>query len=133
MVLSTGHTGGGPFWVRDAERGQSLQIVESAEVDLTNDAERELFQQARYFNPVEMACSLRDVDGAPFDLSKYADPNRAIIARKTVAGVPLIAYEHPGLWNGGMAFWNTLFVEVPKFVFNPVKSLADLASAGHSS
>jgi len=131
MVPSSGHTGGSPFWVTDARRGQSLQIVESAEVDLTNAGERELFQGARHFNPVDLVCALRDVDGRPHDLARFADPDRAIIARKTVAGVSLVAYEHPGLWNGGMALWNTLFVEVPPFLFTPVKSLADLVSSGH--
>jgi hypothetical protein len=131
VVPTTGHTGGRPFWVREAERGQSLQIVESAEIDLSNTAEQELFHQTRHFNPVDMACSLRDVDGKPFVLTQYVDPTRALIAQKTVGGAPLKAYEHPGLWNGGMALWNTVFVEVPELAFNPVKSLADLASPGH--
>jgi hypothetical protein len=131
MVPTSGHSGGRPFWVSEPERGQSLQIVEGAEVDLSKAEERALFHQTRHFNPVDMACSLRDVDGKPFDLSKYVDPSRALIAQKTVGGVALKAYEHPGLWNGGMALWNTVLVEVPEFAFNPVKSLADLASPGH--
>ena len=111
--------------------GPWLQIIESAEVDLTDPRERDLFHLSRHFNPVDIACSLRDVDGQAFDLNLFTMPRRAIIAKKTLDGVPSLLYEHPGLWNGAMALWNTVFVEIPDFAFNPVKSLSDLWAAGH--
>ena len=131
VVGSLDHAGGRPFWVDVENQGPMLQIIESAEVDLTHPEERSLFFQSRHFNPVDIACSLRDVDGHPFDLNLFTTPSRAIIAKKVVAGVPSLLYEHPGLWNGAMALWNTVFVEIPDFAFNPVKSLSDLWAPGH--
>jgi hypothetical protein len=131
MVGSLDHSGGRPFWVDTDERGPSLQIIESAEVDMTEPSARRLFHKSRHFNPVDLACSIRDVDGVPFNLELFTNSTRAIIAKKTIAGVPSLVYEHPGLWNGAMALWNTAFVEIPDFVFNPVKSLSDLWATGH--
>lgn len=131
VVATQDHAGGRPFWVSTPGRGDTLQLVEGAEVNLERPEERELFQQSRHFNPVDIACSLRDVDGRPFDLRRFVVAERALIARKAVGGRMSTVYEHPGLWNGGMGLWNTVFVEVPGFTFNPVKSLADLWTPAH--
>jgi hypothetical protein len=131
VVRTTGHAGGRPFWTDTTGRGACLQIIEGAEVALDDPQEKALFYQSGYFNPVDIACSIRDVDGEPFDLRGFAVPERALIAKKTLGGVPSLVYEHPGLWNGGMGLWNTLFVEVPDIAFNPVKSISDLWATGH--
>jgi len=131
VVATLEHAGGRPFWMTVDQLGAALQIVEGAEIDLGDQRQRDLFHSSRHFNPVDIACSLRDVDGRPFDLKLFSDPSRALIANKTLWGVPAVIYEHPGLWNGGMALWNTVFLEVPDFTFNPVKSLSDLWAPGH--
>jgi hypothetical protein len=131
VIATDEHAGGRPFWVYTGDRGSTLQLVEGAEVNMDDAHERELFNQSRHFNPVDIACAIRDVDGKPFDLQKFATSDRALIARKVVGGTPSLVYEHPGLWNGGMGLWNTVFLEVPAATFNPVKSLADLWSPGH--
>jgi hypothetical protein len=92
---------------------------------------RETIARATHFNPVDMVCALRDVDGSPFALDDFASQARVIVTEKSVNGVRARVYEHPGLWNGGMARWLTLFVEIPEFTFNPVKSLSDLLKPGH--
>jgi hypothetical protein len=131
VVASLDPAGGRPFWMDADNHGPMLQIVESAEVDLLDPEKKKQFFRSRYFNPVEIACALRDVDGQLFDLNRFTEPGRAIIAEKVLYGVPSLLYEHPGLWNGAMALWNTVFVEIPSFVFNPVKTLSDLRSFGH--
>jgi len=131
VVSAFDHNGGRPFWTDTPGRGPSLQIVEGSEVDLGDAGTRELFYRSRHFNPVDIACSLRDSNKEPFKLDAFTVPGRAIIARKLLTGVPSLVYEHPGLWNGAMGLWNTAFVEVPDFTFNPVKSLADLWEPGH--
>ena len=131
VVSALDHSGGRPFWAETPDRGSSLQIVEGAEIDLGNATIRDLFHASHHFNPVDIACSLRDANGEPFDLDAFAVPDRAIVAKKVLAGVPSLVYEHPGLWNGAMGLWNTAFVEIPDFTFNPVKSIADLWNPGH--
>ena len=131
VVSSLDHTGGRPFWTETPGRGPSLQIVEGAEVDFDAARTSNLFYQSHHFNPVDIACSLRDANGEPFELDAFVVPDRAIVARKVLAGVPSLVYEHPGLWNGAMGLWNTAFVEIPDFAFNPVKSMADLWAPGH--
>ena len=131
VIATAEHAGGRPFWVETADRGITPQLVEGAEVDMDNAEERDLFHRSRHFNPVDIACAIRDVDGRPFDLQKFAVSGRPLIARKVVDGKASQVYEHPGLWNGGMGLWNTVFVEVPAATFNPVKSLADLWTPGH--
>ena len=131
VVSSLDHTGGRPFWIETPGHGLSLQIVESAEVDLDDARTRNVFHQSHHFNPVDIACSLRDANGELFDLEAFVVPDRAIVARKVLAGVPSLIYEHPGLWNGAMGLWNTAFVEIPDFTFNPVKSIADLWAPAH--
>ncbi len=130
MVENTGEPGGGPFWVRGRDGALSRQIVESAEVQ-ANESQRATFARGTHFNPVFMACALRDHHGRPYDLTRFVDPDAVIVARKATAGRELLALERPGLWNGAMAHWATRFVEVPLAVFNPVKTVNDLLRPEH--
>lgn len=131
VVRNTGEPGGGPFWVRDAGGGVTAQIVESAQVDQGDAAQRAVFAAATHFNPVFLACALRDGGGAPFDLSAFVDPSAVFIAHKSKDGRALKALERPGLWNGAMARWLTAFVEIPEAAFTPVKTVNDLLRAAH--
>ncbi|MCH5375815.1 MAG: DUF4301 family protein, partial [Planctomycetes bacterium] len=131
MVRNEGEPGGGPFWVREADGSTSLQIVESAEVDLVDATQQAIFQQATHFNPVFMALGLRDQDDRPYDLHRYVSQQRFILSRKMDRDRPIRVLERPGLWNGSMADWNTVFVEVPRAVFSPVKSILDLLDEPH--
>ena len=133
MVENTGETGGGPFWVRDAVGSTSLQIVESAQVDPRDSAQQAILTRATHFNPVFLVCALRDETGEPFDLHAFIDPDAVIVTEKSAGGRALIALERPGLWNGAMARWNTVFLEVPLAVFNPVKSVLDLLRPEHQA
>jgi hypothetical protein len=130
VVRNEGEPGGGPFWV-DGKGGESLQIVESAQVDLNDPSQAAIWKTAAYFNPVDLACSLCDGAGKPFDLARFVDEDAVFIAGKTHEGKPLKALERPGLWNGAMAFWETVFVEVPKETFAPVKTVLDLLRPEH--
>jgi len=129
MVRNTGEPGGGPYFV--AGQGAGPQIVESAQVDMSDPGQARIFREATHFNPVFMACALRDPEGRPYDLDRFVDPAAVIVTRKTAQGRPLLALERPGLWNGAMAHWNTIFVEVPGGVFHPVKTLFDLLRPEH--
>ncbi len=131
VVRNTGEPGGGPFWVRGRDGRTTPQIVESAEVDLTAPAQRAVFESATHFNPVDLACALCDAGGRPFDLRAFRDDEAVFVARKSKDGQPLLALELPGLWNGAMARWHTVFVEVPLETFNPVKTLSDLLRPAH--
>ena len=132
MVANTGEPGGGPFWVRDGRGRVTPQIVEKAEIDTTDPGQREVLSAATHFNPVDLVCALRDRHGRPYRLSAYADPRAVFIAEKSHQGEPLRALEHPGLWNGAMARWNTVFVEVPGETFAPVKTVFDLLRPEHA-
>jgi len=131
MVRNTGEPGGGPFWVRHPDGMLRPQIVETAQVDLSRSSQRKILESATHFNPVDMACALRDPDGRPYKLQDFIDPSAAIITEKSKDGKPLKALELPGLWNGSMAFWNTAFVEAPLETFNPVKTVNDLLRENH--
>ncbi|MCA6074912.1 DUF4301 family protein [Fulvivirga sedimenti] len=131
MVVNTGATGGGPFWVRNEDGSSSLQIVETAQMNLDDPKVKTLLEDANYFNPVDVVCGLRDYKGQPFNLMKYRDDNTGIITEKSQGGKSLKALELPGLWNGSMADWLTVFMEVPAVTFNPVKSVNDLMSDEH--
>ena len=131
MVPSAGEPGGGPFWVKGSDGTCSLQIVESSEVDMEDPRQRKVFGASTHFNPVDLVCGVRDRSGACFDLMKFSDPRRAFISVKSSGGRPLKALEHPGLWNGGMARWNTVFVELPAETFAPVKTVLDLLRPEH--
>ncbi len=132
MVRNLGEPGGGPFWVRTCD-GVTRQIVELAQLNLANPDITQMVQKATHFNPVFMACALRDVEGKPLPLQDYIDPNAIILTEKTIEGRPVRALERPGLWNGAMAYWNTLFVEVPEEIFQPVKTVNDLLRPAHQT
>jgi hypothetical protein len=131
MVENRGEPGGGPFWVETAFGEVSLQIVEAAQIDPHSASQQEIVRASGYFNPVDLVCALRDRHGRPYALADFADPTTAFVANKSQFGRPLRALEHPGLWNGGMARWNTIFVEVPAETFAPVKTVLDLLRPEH--
>jgi hypothetical protein len=131
VVRCEGDPGGAPFWLPDGEGGAVPQIVETAQVDGGDPAQVAIHRSATHFNPVDLVCALRDYRGKPFDLPRYVDPEAVFIAEKSSGGRPLRALEHPGLWNGAMARWITLFVEVPPETFHPVKTINDLLAADH--
>ena len=131
MVKNEGEPGGGPFWVRDARGNVSLQIVESSQIDLQNPQQAAILSKATHFNPVDLVCGVRNYKGDKFNLARYVDPNSGFIVEKNKGGRPLKAYELPGLWNGAMAKWITVFVEVPLITFNPVKTVNDLLKPSH--
>ena len=131
MVPNTGEPGGGPFWVRGAGGQVSRQIVESAQVRAGDAAQLAIFRAATHFNPVFLACALDDAAGGRHDLERFVDHTAAIVTRRSAGGRNLVALERPGLWNGSMAHWNTVFVEVPLTVFNPVKTVNDLLRREH--
>jgi hypothetical protein len=131
MVRNVGEPGGGPFWVKQEDQTASLQIVESSQVDMTSAAQRAVWQSATHFNPVDLVCGVRDYLDRPFNLMNFTDPNTGFISIKSKEGRELKALELPGLWNGSMANWNTVFVEVPIITFNPVKTVLDLLRLQH--
>jgi len=131
MVKNEGEPGGGPFWVRNADSSVSLQIAEQSQIDMNDPQQKAIAMEATHFNPVDLVCAVKDGEGRHFDLLKYRDPNTGFISKKSKDGVELKAQELPGLWNGAMAFWNTVFVEVPIETFNPVKTMNDLLRVQH--
>ncbi|MDN3491845.1 DUF4301 family protein [Winogradskyella bathintestinalis] len=131
MVKNEGEPGGGPFWVKDHRSNQSLQIVESAQINLNDYRQEELLKNATHFNPVDLVCGIKNYEGDTFNLEHYVDYNAAFITQKTKNGKDLKALELPGLWNGSMAHWTTIFVEVPIITFNPVKTVNDLLKGPH--
>ena len=131
MVKNVGEPGGGPFWAKNQDGSVSLQVVESAQIDLTNPAQKSIFDEATHFNPVDLVCGLKDHHGRKYDLPAYRDPLTGFITGKSKDGKELKAQELPGLWNGAMADWNTIFVEVPLITFNPVKTVNDLLRKEH--
>jgi len=130
MVRNEGEPGGGPFWV-ESNGTLSKQIVESSQVDPDDSSQQRCFATGTHFNPVDLVCALRDPTGRRYDLQRYVDHQTAFIADKSKDGRPLRSFERPGLWNGAMAFWNTVFVEVPPETFNPVKTVNDLLRPAH--
>ncbi|WP_372757588.1 DUF4301 family protein [Mariniflexile sp.] len=131
MVKNEGEPGGGPFWVKDAKGSISLQIVEFAQIDIENQSQKEIVDIATHFNPTDLVCGIKNYKGEKFDLSKYVDPDAAFITMKSQNGVDIKALELPGLWNGSMAYWNSIFVEIPVSTFNPVKTVNDLLKPAH--
>ncbi len=130
IIKNTGEPGGGPFWVRGADGTLSLQIVEPGQIAPENIG---VLKNGEFFSPVDLVCLPRDYMGNKFDLIKYVDPTAGFISEKSKNGHPLRAMERPGLWNGAMANWNTVFVETPLDTFTPVKVVSDLLGAGHRS
>lgn len=131
MVQNEGEPGGGPFYVRSESGEVSLQIVESSQIDLEDPEKVKIVQGSTHFNPVDLVCSLRDYQGEKFNLSHFVDHNTGFISDKSLGGKSLKALELPGLWNGSMAGWLTLFVDVPVETFTPVKTVFDLARKEH--
>jgi hypothetical protein len=131
MVRNTGEPGGGPFWVQGSDGSLSLQIVESSQVDPDLPDQQAILKSSTHFNPVDMVCGIRDFRGTPFDLHDFTNPKTGFISIKSHEGRKLKALELPGLWNGAMAHWNTIFVEVPPITFNPVKTFLDLLRPEH--
>ena len=131
MVRNEGEPGGGPFWVKDSEGRNSLQIVETSQIDTENPAQKKILASSTHFNPVDLVCATKNYKGEKFDLTEFIDHNSGFIVEKTKNGKPIKAYELPGLWNGAMAKWITIFVEVPLITFNPVKTVNDLLKPPH--
>jgi len=131
MVRNEGDTGGGPFWVRNPKGAVSLQIVETSQIDLTNPDQAKIFSGSTHFNPVDIVCGIHNYKGIKFNLPDFVDTNSGFIVKKNKDGKPLKSYELPGLWNGAMAKWISVFVEVPLITFNPVKTVNDLLKDPH--
>jgi hypothetical protein len=133
MVKNEGEPGGGPFWVKNVQKGISLQIVESSQVDLNNKKQAKIMANATHFNPVDLVCATKNYKNEKFDLHQFVDENAGFIVGKNHQGKDIKGYELPGLWNGAMANWLTVFVEVPLITFNPVKTVNDLLKEAHQS
>lgn len=131
MVKNEGEPGGGPFWVKNSNGELSLQIVESSQIDFSVPEQKEIVSKATHFNPVDLVCGVRDFKGKPFDLKQFVDSTTGFISKKSKDGRNLKAQELPGLWNGAMADWITIFVEAPLITFNPVKTINDLLRSQH--
>lgn len=131
MVKNEGEPGGGPFWIKDQDGEISLQIVEKSQINMEDPGQKIILNKSTHFNPVDLVCSIRDHHGKPFELSKFIDHSTGFISIKSKDGRNLKAQELPGLWNGAMANWTTLFVETPIITFNPVKTINDLLRPKH--
>lgn len=131
MVKNVGEPGGGPFLAYNSDGTISLQILESSQIDTANEEYVKMFKNGTHFNPVDLVCAVKDYKGNKFDLRKYVDPQTGFISSKSKDGKELKALELPGLWNGSMSDWNTIFVEVPLGTFNPVKTVNDLLRPQH--
>lgn len=131
MVKNVGEPGGGPFLAYNNDGTISLQILESSQIDTANEEYMKMFQNGTHFNPVDLVCAVKDYKGNKFDLKKYVDHKTGFISNKSKDGKELKALELPGLWNGSMSDWNTIFVEVPLATFNPVKTVNDLLREQH--
>ena len=133
MVKNQGEPGGGPFIIAEKDGSTSLQVLESVQINMSDDHARNALASATHFNPVDIVCCLHDYKGESFDLLKYVDEDAGFISSKSYQGRELKALELPGLWNGAMSNWNTLFVEVPLATFNPVKVVLDLLRPAHQN
>jgi len=133
MVRNTGEPGGGPFWVRGANGQLTNQIVETSQVSPDDAEAQAALARATHFNPVDLVCAVRDAAGRPYDLPRWADEDADLVSTKHWGGRPVRVLERPGLWNGAMAGWNSVFVEVPLATFSPVKSVLDLLRLEHQA
>lgn len=133
MVKNEGEPGGGPFFAWNNDRSISLQIAESSQLDLSDPEQAEIVKNASHFNPVDLVCATKNYDGEKYDLLNFVDPQTGFISTKSKDGKELKAQELPGLWNGSMSDWNTIFVEVPIETFNPVKTVNDLLRKEHQA
>jgi hypothetical protein len=131
IVKNEGHPGGGPFWVKDEDGIISKQVVETPQIELADSQQRKIFDSSTHFSPVDFVCGVKDYKGENFSLEKYSNPNSGLITIKSKDGKELKALELPGLWNGGMYYWLTVFIEVPAITFSPVKEINDLLKPVH--
>ena len=131
MVKNEGEPGGGPFWAQNSDGTVSLQVVESSQIDPTSVQQQNMSKHATHFNPVDLVCAFKNYKGEKYNLNEFTDPATGFISKKSKDGKELKAQELPGLWNGAMSNWNTLFVEVPIETFNPVKTVNDLLREQH--
>lgn len=131
MVKNEGEPGGGPFWVKPETGRTVLQIVETPQINKKDRRQESILKSATHFNPVDLVCAVRDYKGNKFNLTDYIDPNAGFITTKTLNGKNVKALELPGLWNGAMSNWISIFVEVPLTTFNPVKTVNDLLKSAH--
>ena len=133
VVKNEGEPGGGPYIAFSQDGTTAPQILESSQIDTNNSESMELMRGATHFNPVDLVCFIRDYKGNKFDLTKFVDHNTGFISEKSKSGHEIKALELPGLWNGAMSDWNTVFVEVPVETFNPVKTVNDLLRPAHQA
>ena len=131
MVKNVGEPGGGPFLAYNSDGTISLQILESSQIDMNDPEKKDMFEKGTHFNPVDLVCGVRDSKGCKFDLRRYTDPATGFISSKSSGGGVVGGQELPGLWNGAMAKWNTVFVDVPVTTFSPVKLVQDLLRPQH--
>ncbi len=131
MVKNEGEPGGGPFWAKNSDGTVSLQVVESSQIDPKSVQQQTIVSHATHFNPVDLVCAVKNYKGEKYNLPEFTDPATGFISKKSKDGKELKAQELPGLWNGAMSNWNTLFVEVPIETFNPVKTVNDLLREQH--
>ena len=131
MVKNTGEPGGGPFWAHNKNGLKSLQIVEKAQINTSDPQQKAILEQSTHFNPVDLVISIKDFEGKKFNLKEFVNEQAAFITEKSYEGRPVKVYERPGLWNGAMDDWNTIFVEVPLKTFSPVKTVTDLLKPEH--
>ncbi|HPE76302.1 MAG TPA: DUF4301 family protein [Draconibacterium sp.] len=131
MVKNEGEPGGGPFWAKNSDGTVSLQVVESSQIDTESVQQQTMANHATHFNPVDLVCAVKNYKGEKYNLSEFTDPATGFISKKSKDGKELKAQELPGLWNGAMSNWNTIFVEVPVETFNPVKTVNDLLRQQH--
>lgn len=131
MVRNEGEPGGGPYWVRNEHGHKNLQIIEASQIDFNNRFQVDMVKESSHFNPVDLICGVKNYKGNKFNLKNYIDKNTGFISKKKQNGVEMTIQELPGLWNGAMADWNTIFVEVPIETFTPVKTLEDLLRPEH--
>ena len=131
VVKNVGEPGGGPFLTYNQDGTVSLQILESSQIDKSNEEYQKMFTEGTHFNPVDLVCAVKDYKGNSFDLPQFVDKSTGFISSKSKNGKELKALELPGLWNGAMSDWNTVFVEVPLSTFNPVKTVNDLLREQH--
>ena len=131
MVKNVGEPGGGPFLAENPDGTVSLQVLESSQIDMSDPAKKAMFEKGTHFNPVDLVCAVKNHKGEKYNLPDYVDKNTGFISYKSKDGRELKALELPGLWNGAMSDWNTVFVEVPIETFNPVKTVNDLLRPEH--
>lgn len=131
MVKNEGEPGGGPFIIHEKDGATSLQILESTQINMADKEAVRMLKESSHFNPVDLACAIKNFEGKPFNLPEFVDEETGFISSKSRKGIEFKALELPGLWNGAMSRWNTVFVEVPAGTFNPVKTVNDLLRPAH--